>query len=92
MASPVATFTSRSAAITSFQTPETKGPGRNLVLHFKNVDNYKSPSNQFFGANIGRVANRIYGGSIDIAGKPWPLEMKPEGETLHGGVLGWDKK
>lgn len=80
-------FVPHSAAITSFKTVI----GRNLALHFENEENYARPENQFFGASIGRVANRIYGGQIEVAGKVWPLPTEPENITLHGGSNGWDK-
>lgn len=83
-----ATFTPRSASITSFKTAD----GKNLALHFENELNYSRPENQFLGASIGRVANRIYGENIEVAGKTWPLNYNKESEvTLHGGVKGWDK-
>jgi galactose mutarotase-like enzyme len=47
---------------------------------------------KFIGASIGRVANRIYGKDIEVAGKSWSLNYNQEPEiTLHGGVKGWDK-
>lgn len=82
-----ASFIPYSAAITSFKTVT----GKNLALAFDNKNNYEGPSNQFFGASIGRVANRIYGGEIEVEGKKWPLPTEPEGITLHGGAKGWDK-
>lgn len=82
-----ASFISHSAAITSFKTVT----GKNLALAFDNEKNYSSSANQFFGASIGRVANRIYGGQIEVDGKTWPLPTEPENITLHGGTKGWDK-
>lgn len=75
------------AAITHFNTVD----GKNLVLHFDNLENYKGPMNPYFGASIGRYANRIYGKEIEVAGKKW--ELKPNKEydvTLHGGAKGWN--
>ncbi len=40
-----ATFTPRSASITSFKTAD----GKNLALHFENELNYSRPENQFLG-------------------------------------------
>lgn len=82
-----ASFIPYSAAITSFKTVT----GKNLSLHFENENNYQRPENSFFGASIGRVANRIYGGQIEVQGKSWPLPTSPPGITLHGGAKGWDK-
>jgi aldose 1-epimerase len=85
-------FTNRSASITSFKTVN----GQELALKFDNVANYASKHNQFLGSSIGRVANRIYGGGFEAAGKFWELPCNDnKGElkvTLHGGHQGWDKR
>ena len=46
----------------------------------------------FFGATIGRFANRIANSSFDINGVQYKVP-KNEGEnSLHGGIVGFDKK
>ena len=46
----------------------------------------------YFGAVIGRYANRIKGASFILAGKRIQLENNKNGNTLHGGFEGFDKK
>lgn len=86
------TFINRSAAISSFKTVN----GQELALKFNNIANYASTYNPFLGASIGRVANRIYGGGFEAAGKFWQLDCNDNKGalkgTLHGGSQGWDKK
>lgn len=83
-------FQNRSAGVTSFKTPA----GEEVALKFDNPANYAGPYSNFLGANIGRYANRIYGGKLEAAGKTWDIETNPgKGDkvTLHGGPQGWDK-
>lgn len=83
------TFDNQSAALVSFRTINH----HNVVLGFTNPEHYKADNSPIFGVCVGRVANRIYGGSIRIDDKSFPLEIndKDNNATLHGGVKGWDK-
>ncbi|MBB6627786.1 galactose-1-epimerase [Nocardioides sp. KIGAM211] len=49
-----------------------------------------SPS--YAGATIGRVANRIAGGRLDIDGTAYELDRNDDGRTLHGGGDGFDRR
>ncbi|KAK3920887.1 Galactose mutarotase [Frankliniella fusca] len=53
---------------------------------------YLSAENPYFGATVGRVANRIANASFMLDGKEYKLHAN-EGNntTLHGGLRGWDK-
>ncbi|KAK6359584.1 hypothetical protein TWF696_000735 [Orbilia brochopaga] len=69
--------------------------GRNIVLGFKDPAEYAKSNPAFFGATIGRVANRLANGQIkDIPneGDTHPLPVNDGPNTLHGGNFGWDKK
>jgi aldose 1-epimerase len=46
----------------------------------------------FLGATIGRYANRIAGGRLEVDGEPVRLETSDRGNSLHGGPDGWDKR
>jgi len=60
------------------------------VLGFDNVDDYvkKSP---YFGAIVGRVANRIANATFTLEGKTYKLNANNAPHHLHGGKKGWDK-
>ncbi len=46
----------------------------------------------YFGATVGRVANRIAKGSFAAGGRTYALAQNNGPNTLHGGVLGFDKR
>lgn len=63
------------------------------MLGFESPEPYKHSSSQFFGENIGRVANRISGAKINrLNGKSYDLAVNNGPNTLHGGAEGWGKK
>lgn len=67
--------------------------GHPLVNGFDNPERYREASNPFFGATVGRYANRISNGSFEIDEKKYTL-VKNENNvcTLHGGERGFDKR
>ena len=48
----------------------------------------KSP---YFGAIVGRVANRIKDATFTLDGKQYKLNANDAPHHLHGGKKGWDK-
>lgn len=79
------------AIIQSLKVPDRKGTLANIVLGFDNVDDYvtKSP---YFGALVGRYANRIAKGKFTLDGKTYTLAINNDPNTLHGGKKGFDKQ
>ncbi|KAK6123258.1 hypothetical protein DH2020_043000 [Rehmannia glutinosa] len=54
-----------------------------IVLGFGSIDGYKNDST-FFGALVGRVANRIGGAQFTLNGHVYKLPANDHGNTLHG--------
>lgn len=52
---------------------------------------YLHPLNPYFGATVGRVANRIGNGRFQIDNQPYAVSKNRETFTLHGGFIGFDK-
>lgn len=77
--------------IQSLSVPDRHGKRANVVLGFDNLADYvaKSP---YFGAIIGRYANRIGGGTFTLDGKTYHLPLNNGPNTLHGGTVGFDKR
>lgn len=70
--------------------PDKDGKFADVVLGFDNLQDYinKSP---YFGALIGRFGNRIGGGEFTLDGHTYTLPKNDHGNTLHGGLKGFDK-
>lgn len=69
-----------------------KFDGRELVLGYDNIDGYVTTTD-YFGATIGRVANRISGGKFTLGGRKYSLDLNDGGKnSLHGGFRGYDKR
>lgn len=67
--------------------------GQPVVNGFPDAASYKLSTNPFFGATVGRYANRIENGQFNLDGKTYLLPKNENGiTTLHGGEVGYDKK
>lgn len=80
--------------LVSFKTPDRNGKIADVVLGFDDVDgyvnNFNGPSDAFFGAIIGRYANRIAHGTFTLEGKQYSLPKNNGENTLHGGPHGFN--
>jgi aldose 1-epimerase len=72
-------------------TPDKSGKSGNVILGYDSLSGYLQKSNPYFGATVGRYANRISHGSFTIDGKTYTLAGNDRGNTLHGGIKGFDK-
>ncbi|KAK1791624.1 hypothetical protein P4O66_013624 [Electrophorus voltai] len=76
--------------ITSIKTLDRNGQGSDIVLGFDDLESYLS-NPRYFGAVVGRVANRIAKGKFIIDGKEYKLATNNGPNALHGGIRGFDK-
>ena len=67
------------------------GHGAPLVLGFDRLEDYLDHS-VYFGAIVGRYANRIAGGKFLLDGERFETDPNDRGNTLHGGGQGIDKR
>lgn len=67
------------------------GEERDVVLGFDDVAGYERDS-AYLGALVGRVANRIGGGSFTLDGRTYALPVNNGPNCLHGGSSGFDRK
>ena len=79
--------------LVSLRTPDRKGALGDVVLGHDSLSGYLSdPPMTFFGALIGRYANRIGHAQFTLDGTIYKL-IKNNGEnSLHGGPDGFDKR
>src|SRR5580692_3238648 len=80
--------------VVSLKVPDRDGKPADVVLGFDNrdgyVSNFNGPSDAFFGALIGRYANRIAHGSFSLDGKKYSLPLNNGENSLHGGPHGFN--
>ncbi len=82
--------------VQSLKVPDRNGKPGDVVLGFDNLDGYLSPAyvkaNPFFGALIGRYANRIANGKFSLDGHEYNVVTNDGSNCLHGGAKGFDKR
>jgi aldose 1-epimerase len=79
------------AAITSLHVPDRFGRPADVVLGFDDLRGYLDHT-EFFGATVGRIANRIRGAQFELDGKVYRVAANDGQHHLHGGSRGWDKR
>ena len=80
-----AQVTDYGAALVRMMVPDRDGRMRDVVLGYDDGSGYEEGT-CFFGAAVGRCANRIGGGSFTLHGKTYLLTKNDNGvNTLHGG-------
>jgi aldose 1-epimerase len=78
------------AILTHLYLPDRRGAMGDVVLGFDDLDGYLK-GHPYFGATVGRVANRIAGGRFSLNGKEYTLARNDGQNHLHGGLKGLDK-
>jgi aldose 1-epimerase len=76
--------------ITSLRVPDKNGKLDDIVLGFDNLDGYLE-NKPYFGAIIGRYANRIANGKFTLDGHEYTLAKNNGSNSLHGGLKGFNK-
>ena len=77
--------------IMEIHTPDASGNKSDVILGLKNIEDYVDDP-AYFGAIIGRVANRIGDARFTLNGKTYELYANNGKNHLHGGKEGFDKK
>lgn len=84
-------ITNYGGIITSIKVPDRNKHFDDIVLGFDNLDGYTS-KNPYFGATIGRYANRIANGTFTLDGKTYHIPTNEGTNALHGGTVGFNKR
>jgi aldose 1-epimerase len=79
------------ATLQSLVVPDKAGKKEDVVLGYDTAQAYLDHPD-FFGASVGRYANRIAKGKFAIDGKSFTLATNDGPNSLHGGKLGFDKR
>lgn len=84
--------------IQALEVPDRHGRSANVVLGFPTLADYvakNSPAaggGTYFGALIGRYANRIAKGTFTLDGATYHVPVNNNGNSLHGGTSGFNQK
>jgi aldose 1-epimerase len=78
------------ASVQSLTTPDSAGRSADVVLGYPSIDGYLAQP-EYFGATVGRVANRIAKGRFRLDGKTYQTPVNNGPNALHGGTRGFDK-
>jgi len=76
--------------VTSLKVPDRNGKFADVVLGFKTLADYEKKS-PYFGCLVGRYGNRIANGEFTLDGTTYHLARNNNGQSLHGGLKGFDK-
>jgi aldose 1-epimerase len=78
------------ATVTELHAPDRNGVVRDIVLGFDELAGHLG-RHPYFGAVVGRVANRIARGRFTLDGREYILATNDGPNHLHGGLKGFDK-
>ena len=79
------------ATLLELWTPDRSGVSGDVILGFDSLSGYLQKGNPYFGAIVGRYANRIGHAAFTIDGQTYKITANESGNTLHGGLKGFDK-
>jgi len=80
------------ARIIRIEAPDRNGNRANIALGYATLAAYEEDRDTYMGAIVGRYGNRIAKGSFSLDGKVYQLPQNNNGNSLHGGTVGFDQK
>jgi aldose 1-epimerase len=93
----VVTLTNYGARVVNIIVPNKNGTYTDVVCGPNSIHDFLSADHPYFGATVGRYANRIANGNFSIHNNAYQLEINNGKNHLHGGSKGmqtkvWDVK
>lgn len=79
------------ATLTKIAVPDRDGQFADVALGYDSIQDYLM-DDHYMGGIVGRYANRISGGLVEIEGKKYQLTVNDRGFHHHGGEQGFNKK
>ncbi|MGN0335173.1 MAG: aldose epimerase family protein [Lachnospiraceae bacterium] len=92
-----AVVTDFGATLHSLFVPDKDGNLRDVVWGYDAVSGYEIDNGPYFGATVGRIANRVGGAVVTVDGVDYPMDVNERTNCLHSGPNGyhlriWDAK
>lgn len=90
----VVKFMSYGGTLTQIMAPDRNGHAADVILGLPTLADYLKlgSASPYFGALIGRYANRIAKGRFSLDGKEYTLAINNPPNALHGGLEAFDKR
>ncbi len=79
------------ATLVSVEVPDKNGEVGEVTVSQNRPEDFKA-NPAYLGAVVGRVANRIKNGKFTLEGKDYQLFQNNNGNSLHGGKVGFNNK
>ena len=81
--------TNHGARVVNLWVPDKDGRFRDVVLGRNTIDEYLVSEEKYYGATVGRFANRIGKGRFTLDGQDFQLDVNDGENHLHGGSKGY---
>ena len=78
--------------VQSLEVPDRNGSLGDVVLGYDTLAGYLGDTSTYFGALIGRYANRIALGHFSLDGHSYTLAVNNGKNSLHGGIMGFNRR
>lgn len=86
----VAQISNYGARLVSLFCPDRNNNFTDIVTGFEKASDYVTANESYFGATVGRYANRIANASFSLDGQVFHLEPNNGPNSLHGGSRGFN--
>ncbi|MGZ3755984.1 MAG: aldose epimerase family protein [Mucilaginibacter sp.] len=84
-------ITNFGATVQAIVVPDNAGQFEDITLGYDDLQGYRNDP-FYMGGIVGRFANRIAGGNIELDGNTYQIAVKEGGFHHHGGKVGFNKK
>lgn len=84
-----AAFTNYGGRLIGLWVADKNGKQTDVVVGMNSAKGFKTSTEPYFGATIGRVGNRIGKGKFTLEGKQYQVPLNNGKNALHGGVKGF---
>lgn len=84
-----AAFTNYGGRLVGLWLADKNGKQTDVVVGMNSAKGFKTSTEPYFGATIGRVGNRIAKGKFTLEGKQYQIPLNNGKNSLHGGIKGF---